>query len=208
MSHETDLRIRRTQKMLQDTFIQLVVEVGFESVTVQLLSERAMVNRATFYRHYEDKYDLAEKVYSAITDDYRASVQVLSINNPLEGWRMLFEHCALYADFYLSLFHGWPQFPERVRRGIEEEILAFSANESIERPLDLTKHEVPTNYESGLPLNLTLRYLATAQMGIMEWWLDNNQPVPPAQMAEYLWRLHSQGPFAQLPNLSTQLEKP
>ena len=34
---------------------------GFENVTVQHIAERAPVNRATFYSHYHDKYDLLDK---------------------------------------------------------------------------------------------------------------------------------------------------
>jgi AcrR family transcriptional regulator len=55
-----DPRVKRTRRMLQDAFIELVREKGFESVTIQDLSERSTVNRATFYAHYGNKFDLAE----------------------------------------------------------------------------------------------------------------------------------------------------
>lgn len=42
-------------------FVALVGEKGFENVTVQHIAERAPVNRATFYSHYHDKYDLLDK---------------------------------------------------------------------------------------------------------------------------------------------------
>src|SRR6516162_8640216 len=58
MSHEeqTDLRIRRTHHFLQEAMIELITEKGFEAITVGDIAERAMINRATFYRHYQDKY--------------------------------------------------------------------------------------------------------------------------------------------------------
>ena len=65
MSHEeqTDLRIRRTHKFLQEAMIELVIEKGFDAITVGDIAERAMINRATFYRHYQDKYDLVAKIF-------------------------------------------------------------------------------------------------------------------------------------------------
>src|ERR1043165_5952074 len=56
-----DLRVRRTRKLLQQAFIELTVEKGFAALTVRDITERAMVNRSTFYRHYLDKYDLLEQ---------------------------------------------------------------------------------------------------------------------------------------------------
>lgn len=55
-----DLRIRRTRKMLQDAFMALMAEKPFADITVQDITERAMVNRGTFYDHFADKYALAE----------------------------------------------------------------------------------------------------------------------------------------------------
>jgi AcrR family transcriptional regulator len=44
-----------------EAFGQLGTEKSFEVITVQDLTERATVNRATFYAHFEDKYILAEQ---------------------------------------------------------------------------------------------------------------------------------------------------
>lgn len=56
----TDLRIKRTEAAIQTTFVKLVNEDGFESVTVTKIAQEAMINRLTFYKHYTDKYDLAQ----------------------------------------------------------------------------------------------------------------------------------------------------
>ena len=51
---KTDLRVRRTNKMIIEAFIQLVEEKGYDQITVQDISQRAMINRATVYAHYKD----------------------------------------------------------------------------------------------------------------------------------------------------------
>lgn len=55
----TDLRIRRTKRLIQTAFIELVNQIGFKQVTVTKIATTAMINRQTFYHHYTDKYDLA-----------------------------------------------------------------------------------------------------------------------------------------------------
>ena len=48
---KSDLRVRRTQKMLQEALIDLIGERSLDTISVGDIAERAMVNRATFYRH-------------------------------------------------------------------------------------------------------------------------------------------------------------
>lgn len=50
-----DPRVKRTRQLLQGAMIDLMQEKPVESVTVQDITERAGVNRATFYAHFEDK---------------------------------------------------------------------------------------------------------------------------------------------------------
>lgn len=56
-----DPRVKRTRLLLEQAFIGLIEEKGFQAVTVQDIAERAGVNRATFYAHFTDKYDLLDK---------------------------------------------------------------------------------------------------------------------------------------------------
>ncbi len=55
-----DPRIRRTRRLLQQAFLELMQKKSFQSISVQEIAERATVNRATFYAHFEDKYDLLD----------------------------------------------------------------------------------------------------------------------------------------------------
>lgn len=49
---------RRTYTLLQQAFFQLLTEKPFEKITLKELCDTAMVPRSTFYRYFEDKYDL------------------------------------------------------------------------------------------------------------------------------------------------------
>jgi AcrR family transcriptional regulator len=57
-----DPRVKRTRQLLQRAFLELVEEKGLGSVTVRDIAERATVNRATFYAHFEDKYALFDHI--------------------------------------------------------------------------------------------------------------------------------------------------
>lgn len=67
-----DLRVRRTKKMLQDAFMALLAQKTFQDITVQDITEQAMINRGTFYDHFADKYALMEY---ALRESFRQALR-------------------------------------------------------------------------------------------------------------------------------------
>lgn len=57
-----DLRVQRTKRSIINAFIELRAKKPLEKITVKELSELAFINKATFYTHYKDIYDLAEQL--------------------------------------------------------------------------------------------------------------------------------------------------
>lgn len=67
-----DPRIRRTRELLVRAFNELLAEKGHAGLTVQEIAERATINRATFYAHFKDQYELFDYVISeAFRDELR-----------------------------------------------------------------------------------------------------------------------------------------
>jgi AcrR family transcriptional regulator len=60
--NEVDPRVKRTRRLIVDAFFSLMAEKSFHAISVQDIAERATVNRATFYLHFEDKYALMDWV--------------------------------------------------------------------------------------------------------------------------------------------------
>ena len=58
MIDKTDLRIIKTKKVLFDALLQLMKEKTFEEIKVSDICNKALVNRSTFYAHFNDKYEL------------------------------------------------------------------------------------------------------------------------------------------------------
>lgn len=170
----------------------LVEEVGFGAITVQLLAERAMVNRSTFYRHYADIYDLAEAVFRKLIEEYEVSVAHLRPGKPVETLQCTFEHCATYAPFYLALLSEMPRFQTLVLETTEQQLVDFFMTIG----LDETK--------LTMPLPIILRHWSTTQMALTQWWLESGQTIPAAEMARYLWMLYESGTIIQL-NLPAHL---
>ncbi|MEC0724665.1 TetR/AcrR family transcriptional regulator [Bacillus spizizenii] len=76
MEARKDLRVIKTNINIRNTFIKLLNEKDFNSITVQNILDRALINRTTFYKHYRDKYDLAEKITNDFLEDFKSFMEV------------------------------------------------------------------------------------------------------------------------------------
>lgn len=57
-----DARVIKTKKLIEKTFIRLLEDEPFEKITTTKIIKECMISKGTFYSHYMDKYDLAEKI--------------------------------------------------------------------------------------------------------------------------------------------------
>lgn len=180
MSQKQDLRVRRTRKMLRDAMIALAIQKGFDSVTVNEIAELAMVNRTTFYRHYQDKYDLVESYLDELYTEL--NTMPTSSPNPEEpnpGLVKLFEHIKDNAPFYRAMLgpHGYSGFGQRIRK-LTEATLRTRWQTSL-----------PGERSAQMPPLMVLSYLSHASYGALVWWLDEGMSHSPEQMARWLYQL-------------------
>lgn len=175
-----DLRVRSTRKLLQQAFIECTIEKGFAALTVRDITERAMVNRSTFYRHYLDKYDLLEQylneMYALFEDQ-----QGIASPNPREASSSLIDllkHIQQFAGFYRVMLgmQGDPLFTQRFRHKIEKGFFSCF-NQAF--PELIYQPDAP-------PLDLMFKVVSSAGCGAIIWWLEQEQPSPPEQFATWL----------------------
>lgn len=163
----TDLRVLRTRKLIMDSFIELSGKKEFKDITVKDITTKAMINRATFYYHFEDIYDLLEKVLS----------EVLSINLDVEH----FEEQGLNEESIISIFVAITRFQDslsnRCHRGYEDTI-ARIIRDQIEVIFYKMLSKQHTNKEDEA-LRITAIMLSWGIYGAsLEWRRNRNQTSP------------------------------
>lgn len=72
-----DPRVKRTRGLIEQAFMEAIAEKGFQSVSVQDITEKAGVNRATFYAHFPDKYALLDH---SIRQGFRQELEKRMLN--------------------------------------------------------------------------------------------------------------------------------
>lgn len=73
--NQNDLRVKKTRKNIEVSFLSLLGKKDFSKITVQDILDAALINRSTFYKHYSDKYQLAEVLCSEVFDILKKGVR-------------------------------------------------------------------------------------------------------------------------------------
>ena len=74
---KTDARVRYTKRVIKESFLLLLRKKPLNKITVKEVCESAELNRATFYSHYRDCFDLMEKIESEILNAFERSLRLI-----------------------------------------------------------------------------------------------------------------------------------
>ena len=186
---QADLRIRRTHKLLWEALMAELSERAFEEISVKDICERAMVHRTTFYKHYADKYALLEQgmhqMYDALVAEWHRPLKPFSKDQPPSYFIHLFEHVAQHHQFYKLMLggEGVGQFQKLVK-------------DYITQVAEAKIHElIPSSQSPTFPTAMQVQFFAGGVLSLLAWWLENDMPLSPHQMAQYLLARHGNPPY-------------
>lgn len=111
-----DARTRYTKKMIRESFIQLLKEQPVSKITVTKICEMAEINRATFYKYYEDAFDLLLKLEEEFLEELLDSLSQFKQLSIRESFIQLLEHLKKRGEWFqiVGSSHGDPQFTSRI----------------------------------------------------------------------------------------------
>lgn len=185
MDKKPDRRKQRTRQLLRDSLIALILEKGYDAVTVQDITDRANLGRATFYLHYKDKDELLLSMMDDIQQDIMERTMPI-VNGSLfllDGRPpslLAFQHAEEHADFYRAMLGegGLAGVFTRYRK---------SGAARVQTQLE------PHLGESDVPIEILSHYLMGGLDALLAWWLENDRPYSAEYMADVFHQLVMMG---------------
>jgi AcrR family transcriptional regulator len=86
-----DLRVKKTTKSIKEAFFELRKKKNLEKISVKELSEMAMINKATFYLHYRDIFDLSDRLENELIDNIISEVKNINPINSKANFKLFFQ---------------------------------------------------------------------------------------------------------------------
>ena len=138
-----DPRVTRTRKLIQDAFAELLAEKSFHAISVQDIAERATVNRATFYAHFEDKYALLDHLIRELFREELARHGLHGVPFSLESLHSFIE---VVLEF-VARFHSQCRPADRdmtptIEASLQQELSAFLRG-WLPQPIDASPEVAP-----------------------------------------------------------------
>ena len=170
MQDKNDRRSQRTRQALGDAFVELLMEKGYDALSIKDVIERANVGRSTFYSHYADKDELFVGQLDRLMDLLSQHIpQEHTEGNPFFPSLGLFQHIKQQQKLYRIL--AWGSGVDVLTKHLQK-----SMTEKIEQRL-LASGQV---YE--VPVPVIANFLSGSFLSLVTWWLDNKMTHSPEQM--------------------------
>jgi AcrR family transcriptional regulator len=191
--NSTDPRVARTRKMLRHALFTLLEHKPFDTITVLEITKQAELNPATFYLHYDDKYDLLNSIVAEIDAIITQLPQIAfakadSIQDAAQLDIAILGHIEQYKSFYRLMLGKYGV--AAVREALYKQLLTL-----VRGVID----QIPTSIEfPQISKELAVHLYAGAYMGVIEWWLASNEPMTAEQLAQAVWRFEHVPTYGQL----------
>lgn len=177
MNTKSNKRFQETEIKIQDTFIALLDNYDIRQITVRTICEKAKINRSTFYVHYQDVYDLLDKLESSMNNRIIGQYESSELNEILFTTDKFFIPFLAFIRenqvFYKACLHKRKDFP--IKEGFDQ---LFNI---VVKPICL-KHEITSEDEM-------MYYFVFFQAGItmlLKRWVGNGCIESPEQISSYI----------------------
>jgi AcrR family transcriptional regulator len=173
-----DRRVGRTRKLLEDALHDLILEKGYEAVTVQDIIDRANVGRSTFYAHYTDKQQLLFSGFAGLEAHLSEQQKLIRAKSadPIErvfGFSLaMFQHVHEYRRIWAMV--AGKQTGAAVLRQIQAILEKIVGREIASL--------APRGASPAVPPALITQYVVNSMLGLLTWWLDEGSRYSPEEV--------------------------
>ena len=184
-----DRRVKYTKMVLRDSLIKLLSQKDISHITIKEICDAADVNRATFYAHYTDPYDLLEKIENELFDNIQRHLKeheqvssLITLSGMNEAVRMvtdIFDYLRENASLCKLLLN------DRGNLNFQKRLMSLVYNPYFQQFSKTgTYTEAETEYVYAFAL--------MGAVGAVQTWLEDDLPQSSGFIAELLVRLFYQ----------------
>lgn len=158
----TDLRIIKTKRNLYDSLTKLMSIKEFEDIKVSDICNLALINRSTFYAHFNDKYELLNSFIYDLKDDLQEQI---SSNEKIDDLKNYYINMiTVFLDHIDKNIKIYSMIVKKNSNSIVMDMISNTLFEDINKNIKLVKKsDIPSSFVSdfytGAILNVGINYL-------------------------------------------------
>jgi len=162
-----DLRITRTRHKLCESLLEMMETESIEKVSVIELCEKADINRATFYAHFEDKFHLLNVALEELKDKlYTRFTQDITLSSPTET-------ISTISSIAISFFFEEQNAIANIINHNRNSKVVNTVEDSLAKSIRYELYKYKDDYNVKVPLTLLSHYLSGGLTKAIMLLLDN-----------------------------------
>jgi len=177
MKQKEDARVRKTKAKLLSTFKLLLCEKSFEDITVNEICLAADVRRATFYKHFPDKYAFLKYLVGTLRDDFDSKLPKRKKPNATSDY---------YTEYIRALVNFLTENESMVKNALESEVLPSLIEVIKDKNYEDTCERLRQSTAEGMTLpasvEVTASMMTGAVAGTLLNWFNNGKNIPVEQL--------------------------
>lgn len=178
MEKKTDLRVIKTKNLIYNTLIELMKDKTFEEIKVSDICNKALINRSTFYSHYEDKYDLLVDFINSLKNEFISELN--KNNNNLNVKEYYIELIKIFLNHIEERKEMYTSIMINNRNSIMMDILLSVVNN------DLLKKMSKDEFKSSIPDDIIVKFYLGGVINLGVEWLKDNTKYSKEEIINYL----------------------
>lgn len=202
MKGETlDRRIRKTRRVIRQCLTELLKTKRIQDITVREISEKADINRGTFYLHYRDIFDLMEQIENELLEELEDVLNHFKasdlLSNPALVFTRVFQLVKENSDMVSILIgqNGDINFVNRLKDIVREKCLKDWME--LFRPGADGGRQTSRSSQNTLlddsAFEAYYSFTVTGCIGLVQYWLDSGLKETPEQLASLVEQIISKG---------------
>lgn len=178
-SYKEDLRIIRTRTLLCKAFFDLLEVEPYEKITVIDICNKAMVHRATFYNHFDDKENLLSFAIDQIQKDmFNATVEKEKHNTPKEMYMSLVSKVIDFVE------ENREKFLLIIKNNSRDKIMGLILN-TLDRSIRYLTSKNQYKEKFKLPPDIIINFLAGGITNLGLSWLESTKTYDKSELINY-----------------------
>ena len=173
-----DLRVIKTKNALYNTLIELMKDHAFEEIKVSDICTKALINRSTFYAHYNDKYellkDMIDNLKDSLTEELKKNQNIGDTKEYyLEMISLFLDHVEEKKEIYVAI-------GKTNKNGIMMDMIYDTFKKEIIEGIDKSEQKVK------IPSNFVATFYLGAVFSAGTEWLMSDFKYTKEEMLNYL----------------------
>jgi len=185
MEEKLDPRFKRTRNLILQAFYDLLAKKNFEAISVQDVTDKAQINRATFYAHFPDKYALLD--YS-ISQMFRQEIEKRTLNachyTPENLRNLILAVCEFLSNMHGECVQPHQQF-ESLTEGTIKKIIFDLLSHWLEETNSKISTELPATVATWAIYGLASLYSHNKKRPTLEKFVDEALPLVAVNLEQF-----------------------